>query len=38
MQRHVVFVLIDDLDMAAARAIQYARTLAPTSCGRSTSP
>jgi amino acid transporter len=27
--RHVVFVLIDDLDMAAARAIQYARTLVP---------
>ncbi len=29
LRRHVVVVLIDRLDMAAARAIQYARTLAP---------
>jgi hypothetical protein len=29
LDRHVVFVLIDELDMAAARAIQYARTLMP---------
>jgi amino acid transporter len=29
LDRHVVFVLIDELDMAAARAIQYARTLVP---------
>ncbi len=29
LDRHVVFVLIDDLDMASARAIQYARTLMP---------
>lgn len=27
--RHVVFVLIDRLDLAAARAVQYARTLVP---------
>jgi amino acid transporter len=26
---HVVFILIDELDQAAARAIQYARTLTP---------
>jgi amino acid transporter len=29
LRRHVVFVLVDDLDVAAARAIQYARTLMP---------
>jgi amino acid transporter len=29
LRRHVVVVLVDRLDMAAARAIQYARTLAP---------
>ena len=29
LRRHVVFVLIENLDVAAARAIQYARTLAP---------
>ena len=29
MRRHVVIVLIDQLDVAAARAIQYARTLTP---------
>jgi amino acid transporter len=29
LRRHVVFVLIDRLDLAAARAIQYARTLMP---------
>jgi hypothetical protein len=29
LRRHVVFVLVDDLDVAAARAIQYARTLTP---------
>ena len=29
LQRHVVVVLVDRLDMAAARAIQYARTLRP---------
>ena len=29
MRRHVVFVLIEDLDVAAARAIQYARALTP---------
>jgi hypothetical protein len=29
MNRHVVIVLIDALDMAAARAIQYARSLTP---------
>jgi amino acid transporter len=29
MRRHVVIVLIDRLDLAAARAIQYARTLTP---------
>ena len=28
-RRHVVFVLIDRLDLAAVRAIQYARTLGP---------
>ena len=28
-RRHVVIVLVDHLDMAAARAIQYARTLTP---------
>jgi len=29
LRRHVVLVLIDSLDRAAARAIQYARTLTP---------
>ena len=29
LRRHVVVVLVDRLDVAAARAIQYARTLAP---------
>ncbi len=29
MRRHVVIVLVDRLDLAAARAIQYARTLTP---------
>lgn len=29
MRRHVVFVLIENLDVASARAIQYARTLSP---------
>ncbi|MGH9093219.1 MAG: APC family permease, partial [Acidimicrobiales bacterium] len=29
LRRHVVVVLVDRLDMAAARAIQYARTLTP---------
>jgi amino acid transporter len=29
MRRHVVLVLIDQLDVAAARAIQYARSLTP---------
>lgn len=29
LQRHVVLVLVDQLDLAAARAIQYARTLTP---------
>jgi len=29
MHRHVVIVMIDALDMAAARAIQYARSLTP---------
>ena len=29
LDRHVVLVLIDQLDLAAARAIQYARTLVP---------
>ncbi|HEX3539219.1 MAG TPA: amino acid permease [Acidimicrobiales bacterium] len=29
LRRHVVFVLIENLDVASARAIQYARTLAP---------
>jgi amino acid transporter len=29
LERHVVIVLIDTLDMAAARAIQYARALTP---------
>ncbi len=29
LNRHVVLVLIDQLDMAASRAIQYARTLVP---------
>ena len=29
LPRHVVVVLVDRLDVAAARAIQYARTLAP---------
>ncbi len=29
LRRHVVFVLIDQLDAAASRAIQYARTLTP---------
>ena len=29
MRRHVVFVFVDALDVAAARAIQYARTLKP---------
>lgn len=29
LRRHVVLVFIDRLDMAAARAIQYARTLTP---------
>jgi hypothetical protein len=29
LRRHDVFVLIEDLDVASARAIQYARTLAP---------
>ncbi|MCB1016641.1 MAG: amino acid permease, partial [Acidimicrobiales bacterium] len=29
LRRHVVIVLVDRLDVAAARAIQYARTLAP---------
>ena len=29
LRRHVVLVLVDALDMAAARAIQYARTLTP---------
>src|SRR4029077_193514 len=29
MQRHAVVVLVDELDLAAARAIQYARSLTP---------
>jgi amino acid transporter len=29
LRRHVVLVLVDKLDLAAARAIQYARTLSP---------
>jgi amino acid transporter len=29
LSRHVVLVLVDQLDVAAARAIQYARTLTP---------
>ncbi|HEX8803998.1 MAG TPA: APC family permease, partial [Acidimicrobiales bacterium] len=29
LRRHVVLVFVDKLDMASARAIQYARTLAP---------
>jgi len=29
LRRHVVLVLVEDLDQSAARAIQYARTLAP---------
>ncbi len=29
LRRHVVVVLVDRLDMAAARALQYARTLSP---------
>jgi len=29
LRRHVVVVFVDRLDMAAARALQYARTLAP---------
>jgi amino acid transporter len=29
LRRHVVLVLVDSLDVAAARAIQYARTLVP---------
>src|SRR6202011_3843236 len=29
LRRHVVVVLVDRLDMAVARAIQYARTLTP---------
>lgn len=29
LARHVVFVLINDIDLASARAIQYARTLTP---------
>jgi amino acid transporter len=29
LRRHVVMVFIDELDVAAARAIQYARTLTP---------
>src|SRR5262249_31482128 len=29
LRRHVVVVLVDELDVAAARAIQYARTLTP---------
>jgi amino acid transporter len=29
LRRHVVFVLIETLDVASARAIQYARTLTP---------
>src|SRR5437870_1575872 len=29
LRRHVVLVLVDSLDLSAARAIQYARTLAP---------
>src|SRR5690606_3163627 len=29
LRRHVVLVFVDRLDMAAARAIQYARTLTP---------
>jgi amino acid transporter len=29
LRRHVVIVLVDNLDMATARAIQYARTLTP---------
>ena len=29
LNRHVVIVLVDRLDMATARALQYARTLHP---------
>jgi amino acid transporter len=29
MRHHVLFVLVDELDVAAARAMQYARTLTP---------
>ncbi len=29
LRRHVVLVFVDRLDMASARAIQYARTLTP---------
>ena len=30
LRRNVVYVLIDDYDLAAARAVQYARSLNPT--------
>jgi amino acid transporter len=29
LRRHVVFVFVDDVNLAAARALQYARTLTP---------
>ena len=35
LRRHVVLVFVDRLDVASARAIQYAKS--PTSCGLSTS-
>ena len=37
LRRHAVIVLIDQLDVAAARAIQYARPQRPTSCAPCTS-
>ena len=35
--RHVAMVLIDRLDLATARAVQYARAFQPTSCEPCTS-
>ena len=37
LNRHIVVVLVDRLDLATARALQYARTFTPTTCGRCTS-
>ena len=33
LRRHVVLVFVDRLDLAAARAIQYARSLTPDGYG-----